>query len=100
MSENERSELIASDPSYGKIICRCETITEGEIIDSIHRPLGARSLDGVKRRTRAGMGRCQGGFCSPRVMEILSRELNVPLESITKSGGSSKLLYGRTKDES
>lgn len=100
MSENERSELIASDPSYGKIICRCETITEGEIIDSIRRPLGARSLDGVKRRTRAGMGRCQGGFCSPRVMEILSRELNVPLESITKSGGSSKLLYGRTKDES
>ena len=100
MSDSERAELIASDPSYGKIICRCETITEGEIIDSIRRPLGARSLDGVKRRTRAGMGRCQGGFCSPRVMEILSRELNVPLESITKSGGSSKLLYGRTKDES
>ena len=100
MSDSERAELIASDPSYGKIICRCETITEGEIIASIRRPLGARSLDGVKRRTRAGMGRCQGGFCSPRVMEILSRELNVPLESITKSGGSSKLLYGRTKDES
>lgn len=100
MSDSERAELIASDPSYGKIICRCETITEGEIIDSIRRPLGARSLDGVKRRTRAGMGRCQGGFCSPRVMEILSRELNVPLESITKSGGSSKLFYGRTKDES
>lgn len=100
MSESDRSELIASDPSYGKIICRCETITEGEIIDSIRRPLGARSLDGVKRRTRAGMGRCQGGFCSPRVMEILSRELGVPLDKITKSGGTSKLLYGRTKDES
>ena len=100
LSESERAELIASDPSYGKIICRCETITEGEIIDSIRRPLGARSLDGVKRRTRAGMGRCQGGFCSPRVMEILSRELNVPLDSITKNGGTSKLLYGRTKDES
>ena len=99
LSDSERTELIASDPSYGKIICRCETITEGEIIDSIHRPLGARSLDGVKRRTRAGMGRCQGGFCSPRVMEILSRELGVPFESITKSGGSSVLLCGRTKDE-
>ncbi len=100
LSEKERAELIASEPAYGKIICRCETITEGEIIDSIRRPLGARSLDGVKRRTRAGMGRCQGGFCSPRVMEILSRELNVPLDSITKNGGTSKLLYGRTKDES
>ena len=100
MSESERDELISSDPSYGKIICRCETITEGEIIDSIRRPLGARSLDGVKRRTRAGMGRCQGGFCSPRVMEILSRELGVPLDSITKNGGSSKILFGRTKDES
>lgn len=100
LSEKERSALIASEPAYGKIICRCETITEGEIIDSIRRPLGARSLDGVKRRTRAGMGRCQGGFCSPRVMEILSRELNVPLDSITKNGGTSKLLYGRTKDES
>ena len=100
MSESERAELISSDPSYGKIICRCETITEGEIIDSIRRPLGARSLDGVKRRTRAGMGRCQGGFCSPRVMEILSRELGVPLDSITKNGGSSKILFGRTKDES
>ena len=99
LSEKERAELIASEPAYGKIICRCETITEGEIIDSIRRPLGARSLDGVKRRTRAGMGRCQGGFCSPRVMEILSRELNVPLDSITKNGGTSKLLYGRTKDE-
>ena len=96
---DERAELIKDHPEYGKIICRCETITEGEIIDSIRRPLGARSLDGVKRRTRAGMGRCQGGFCSPRVMEILSRELNVPLESITKSGGSSKIITGRTKDE-
>lgn len=100
LSERERSELIASEPTYGKIICRCETITEGEIIDAVRRPLGARSLDGVKRRTRAGMGRCQGGFCSPRVMEILSRELGVPLDSITKNGGASKLLYGRTKDES
>lgn len=95
----ERENLISDNPEYGRIICRCETITEGEIIDAIRRPLGAKSLDGVKRRTRAGMGRCQGGFCSPRVMDILSRELGIPLESITKSGGNSKIVTGRTKDE-
>lgn len=100
LSGSEQAELIASRPEYGRIICRCETITEGEIIDSIRRPVGARSLDGVKRRTRAGMGRCQGGFCSPRVMEILSRELGLPLTAITKSGGDSKIVIGRTKDES
>ena len=99
LSSEERAELIKEHPEYGRIICRCETITEGEIIDSIRRPLGAKSLDGVKRRTRAGMGRCQGGFCSPRVMDILSRELGLPLDSITKSGGDSKILSGRTKDE-
>ncbi|MDY6340341.1 MAG: NAD(P)/FAD-dependent oxidoreductase [Saccharofermentans sp.] len=95
----ERENLISDNPEYGRIICRCETITEGEIIDAIRRPLGAKSLDGVKRRTRAGMGRCQGGFCSPRVMDILSRELGIPLEAITKSGGNSKIVTGRTKDE-
>ena len=95
----EREKLISDNPEYGRIICRCETITEGEIIDAIRRPLGAKSLDGVKRRTRAGMGRCQGGFCSPRVMDILSRELGLPLEAITKSGGNSKIVTGRTKDE-
>ena len=99
LPSEEREKLIRNNPEYGRIICRCETITEGEIIDAIRRPLGAKSLDGVKRRTRAGMGRCQGGFCSPRVMDILSRELGVPLESITKSGGDSKILTGRTKDE-
>ncbi len=75
LSKEERMELIKEKPEYGNIICRCEMITEGEIIDAIHRPLGAKSLDGVKRRTRAGMGRCQAGFCSPRTMEILAREL-------------------------
>lgn len=95
----DRGKLISEHPEYGKIVCRCETITEGEIIDAIRRPLGARSLDGVKRRTRAGMGRCQGGFCSPRVMEIISRETGMPLDSVTKNGGSSKIVYGRTKDE-
>ncbi len=88
----ERNELIRRNPAYGQIICRCENITEGEIIDAIRRPLGARSLDGVKRRVRAGMGRCQGGFCSPRVMDILSRELGLPMEKITKSGGRSNIV--------
>ena len=76
LSLEERNALIKENPAYGNIICRCEMITEGEILDAIHRPLGARSLDGVKRRTRAGMGRCQAGFCSPRTMEILEREVS------------------------
>lgn len=97
LSVNERNELIRKEPAYGRIICRCEMITEGEIIDAIRRPLGARSLDGVKRRTRAGMGRCQSGFCSPRVMEIINRELQIPMEKITKLGGESKMVLERTK---
>ena len=100
LTSEEREKLIQDYPEYGRIICRCETITEGEIIDSIRRTLGARSLDGVKRRTRAGMGRCQGGFCSPRVMEIISRETGIPLDNVTKSGGDSRILNGRTKYES
>lgn len=90
--------LIRENPVYGQIICRCEQVTEGEIIDAIRRPLGARSLDGVKRRTRAGMGRCQAGFCSPRVMEILARELGVSQAEITKCGGASRLIVGVNKD--
>ena len=73
-------------------------ITEGEIIDAIRRPLGAKSLDGIKRRTRAGMGRCQGGFCSPRVMEILARECDMNLQDVTKSGGKSQIIMGMNKD--
>lgn len=90
--------LLRENPAYGTVICRCERITEGEILDAIHRTPGARSLDGVKRRTRAGMGRCQGGFCSPRVMELLARELGVGLSEITKSGAGSALVVGRTKE--
>lgn len=99
LSLKERNELIQKNPAYGTIICRCESVTEGEIIDAIRRPVGARSLDGVKRRTRTGMGRCQSGFCSPRTMEILERELHLGMEQITKSGGSSKIVAGRTKEE-
>ena len=94
----ERSALVKENPAYGTVICRCEPITEGEIIDAIHRVPGARSIDGVKRRTRAGMGRCQGGFCSPRVMEILARELGVPMNEITKSGEGAGLIVGINKD--
>ena len=89
LSRDEQSKMIAKDERYGRVICRCETITEGEIVDAIKRPCGARTVDGVKRRTRAGMGRCQGGFCGPRVIEILSRELGIPVPKVRKDGSDS-----------
>ena len=98
LSLEERNELIKNQPAYGNIICRCEMISEGEILDAIHRPLGARSLDAVKRRTRAGMGRCQAGFCSPRTMEILQRELKMSMFDITKNGASSNIAIGLNKE--
>ena len=98
LSMEERNKLIKEKPAYGNIICRCEMITEGEIIDAIKRPLGARSLDAVKRRTRAGMGRCQSGFCSPKTMEILEREVPMSMFDITKNGGSSKFVVGYNKE--
>ena len=97
LSMEERNALIKENPAYGNIICRCEMISEGEILDAIHRPLGARSLDGVKRRTRAGMGRCQAGFCSPRTMEILAREVPMEMHEITKNGGKSTFIVGTNK---
>ena len=98
LSMEERNALIKEKPAYGNIICRCEMVTEGEIIDAIKRPLGAKSLDGVKRRTRAGMGRCQSGFCAPRVMEILARECGMSMFDITKTGGKSQIVVGTNKD--
>ena len=98
LSKEERKALVKEYPEYGNIICRCEMVTEGEILDAIRRPLGARSLDGIKRRTRAGMGRCQSGFCSPRTMEILARELGINISEITKAGGESKIIAGVNKD--
>ncbi len=97
MNPEQRRAQIAKDPAYGRVVCRCETITEGEILDAIRAPAGARDVDGVKRRTRAGMGRCQGGFCGTRVVELLARELKVPQEEITKFGGASSVLSGRTQ---
>lgn len=93
----ERQELIRQNPAYANVICRCELVTEGEILDAIHRTLGATTLDGVKRRTRAGMGRCQAGFCSPKTVEILARELQVDCSQITKAGKNSTLLTGYNK---
>ncbi|MCL2057127.1 MAG: NAD(P)/FAD-dependent oxidoreductase [Oscillospiraceae bacterium] len=97
MSMKERQNAIAADPAYGKIVCRCEAVSEAEIIAAIHSPVGAKDLDGIKRRTRAGMGRCQGGFCSPQAAEILSRELNIPLTAVTKSGPGSEILACRIR---
>lgn len=94
MSTEERAELIRQRPEYGTIICRCEGVSEGEIIDSIRRTLGAVSLDGVKRRVRQGMGRCQAGFCTPRTMEILSRELGITMEEVCKNAPGSNMLTG------
>lgn len=99
LSPEARSALIREQPDYGEIVCRCELVTMGEVVDAVRRPLGARSLDGVKRRTRAGMGRCQGGFCAPRVMEIIARETGMPLSAVTKCGGNSRLVVGPTKEE-
>jgi len=96
LSTQQQIELAARDPRYGHIACRCETVTEGEVVDAIHR--GARTLDGIKFRTRAGMGRCQGGFCTPRCMELLARELNVPFTAVTKRGSGSWIVCGRTDE--
>jgi glycerol-3-phosphate dehydrogenase len=96
LSQEEREKLIAKDPRYGHVVCRCETITEGEIVEAIKR--GATTVDGVKFRTRAGMGRCQGGFCGPRVVEILARELNISPTRITKSGDHSQILVSPSKE--
>ena len=94
MTLEERVAIVQKDPSYGTLVCRCEEVTEAEIRAAIRRPVGARTIDAVKRRTRAGMGRCQGGFCSPRVLEILSEELGIDPTEVTKCGGDSRLLVG------
>jgi glycerol-3-phosphate dehydrogenase len=96
LSDDERSKLIARDPRYGHVVCRCETITEGEIVEAIKR--GARTVAGIRYRTRAGMGRCQGGFCSPRVVNILARELKVPVTQIMESGPDSPIVPFEAKE--
>lgn len=99
-SVEEKNEMIRKDKSYGRVVCRCETVTEGEILAAIRTNPPARDLDGIKRRTRAQMGRCQGGFCMPYLAELLSRELGIPYEKVTKSGPGSEISIGRTKERS
>ena len=94
----EWQEIVEKDADYGEIICRCEKVSKGEMLGAIHQPVPARSLDAIKRRVRAGMGRCQGGFCSPKVLKILSEELKISTLSITKKGKSSEILKTKTKD--
>ncbi len=98
-SKQERQRLISEDPAYANVICRCEMVTEGEILAAIRRPLGATTTDGIKRRVRAGMGRCQAGFCTPRVLEILARELGIEEEQVCKAReGSYYLLQGKVRE--
>lgn len=97
LSDEEKNALIMENPDYGKIICRCEGITKGEIINAIRENPKATSVDGVKRRTRAGMGRCQGGFCQPQVVELLAKELGVDYLKVTKSGKNSVINMRKTK---
>lgn len=95
LTYEKQQALIAQNPLYGRVICRCETITEAEIVEAIHGPCGARTVDAVKRRTRAGMGRCQGGFCGPRVTAILARELNIPVTAVRKDTAESYLFFDK-----
>ena len=97
LSPAQRAELVQENPAYGRVICRCETVTEGEILDALHGPIPPRSVDAVKRRVNAGMGRCQGGFCGPRVVEILARELGLRPEQIQQDKNGTWLLCGETK---
>ena len=97
LSQEEKQQVIKNDFRYGRIICRCENITEGEIVDAVHRKAGARTVDGVKRRVRPGMGRCQGGFCEPRVIEILARELGMDITEIVKDSPGSNIAIAETK---
>lgn len=92
MSQKEREQAYQNDPDYGRVVCRCEQVTEAEVRRAIRRPVGATTLDGVKHRVRAGMGRCQGGFCSTRVMQILAEELGVDVSMVTKFGNGSRII--------
>ena len=97
-SLEEKNEIIKKDKSFGKIICRCETVTEGEILEAIRTNPKPTDLDGIKRRTRAQMGRCQGGFCMPYIVELLAKEMNVDVTKVTKFGKGSEINFSKTKE--
>ena len=99
LSDDARSKLISENPDYGEIVCRCEQVSRGEIISALHRSIPCDTLDGVKRRVRPGMGRCQGGFCGPLVARIIAEELGISLEEVTKNGKDSRIVLGDTKKE-
>ena len=99
LDEAGRAEAIRQNPLYGRIVCRCETVTEGEIVDALRRPLPPRSVDAVKRRCNPGMGRCQGGFCGPRVQAIIARELGLDQIQVPQDRAGMDIVIGRTKDE-
>ncbi len=98
MTAAEKADAVRENPLYGRVICRCETVTEGEIVDALHRPIPPRTVDGVKRRCTAGMGRCQGGFCGPRVHEIIARELGIDKRDVLKDRAGSIIITGVTKE--
>lgn len=98
VDDDVKEKLIKEDPLYGNIICRCEYVTEAEIVRAIHRPVGATTVDGVKRRVRAGMGRCQGGFCQPKVVSIIARELNISPEEVLLENTNSNIIFGNLKN--
>ena len=97
MPDGERAELIRQNPDYGVIVCRCEEVSRGEILDALRAPICVPTVDGVKKRVRPGMGRCQGGFCSPLVAQIIAEFLNVPLDQVKKSAPEANITFGRTK---
>ena len=98
MSPKERAELIKKNPDYGEIVCRCEEISRGEILDALRSPVCVPTVDGVKKRVRAGMGRCQGGFCSPVVMRIIAEYLGIPLSEVRKGNEDAVIVFGETKE--
>ena len=98
MDDESRDKLIKQDPDFGKIVCRCEQISLGEIKRAVNNPLGVATVDGVKRRVRAGMGRCQGGFCMPIVADVIAREKGVDITEVTKDDGGSNIVIGRIKE--
>ena len=97
LSKEERNRLIRENPDYGEIVCRCEEISKGEILDALNSPICVPTIDGIKKRVRPGMGRCQGGFCMPLVTKIISEFLQVPEEKVLKAGEGSEILFGDTK---
>ena len=97
LNPEQRAELIQKDPRFGRVICRCETVTEGEIVAALHSPVPAWTINGVKRRCNAGMGRCQGGFCGPRVQEIIARELGIPMTDVLMDQDGTWVLARETK---